>query len=106
MLIGQKLKGYMNPIDPNYHAKIDHSKFLTGNDISKYRMMVRSLNWLITLKCYDIHYTACTLAIHIMMPGQGHLYATRTIFGYLKQSYKFSIDYDAKEPNFSMHKIE
>ena len=49
MLMGGKLKGYMNPMDPNYHAKIDDSDFLTGDDISKYRMLVGSLNWLVTL---------------------------------------------------------
>eukprot|EP00957_Ditylum_brightwellii_P141600 10787375-Ditylum_brightwellii.AAC.1 len=61
MLMGWKLKGYMNPRDPNYHAKINASDFLTGDDISKYRMIVGSLNWLVTLGCYEIHYTVCTL---------------------------------------------
>eukprot|EP00957_Ditylum_brightwellii_P155517 11837431-Ditylum_brightwellii.AAC.1 len=42
-------------------------------------MMVRSLNWLVTLGLYDIHYT---------------------------QNYKFSINYDIKEPDFLIHKIE
>eukprot|EP00957_Ditylum_brightwellii_P037915 2867715-Ditylum_brightwellii.AAC.1 len=61
MLIGWKLKGCMNPMDWNHHAKINDSDFLTGDDISKYRMMVGRLNWLVTLGCYDIHYTVCTL---------------------------------------------
>eukprot|EP00957_Ditylum_brightwellii_P144742 11025662-Ditylum_brightwellii.AAC.1 len=66
-------------MDPNYHAKIDYSDFLTGNNIFKYRMMVGSLNWLVSLGCYDIHYT---------------------------QNYMFSIDYNITEADFSMHKIE
>eukprot|EP00957_Ditylum_brightwellii_P089715 6833143-Ditylum_brightwellii.AAC.1 len=68
--------------------------------------MVGSLNWLVTLGHHDIHYTVCTLAGHMMMPGQGHLYAMRNFFGYLKQNYKFSINCDIKEPDFSMRKIE
>eukprot|EP00957_Ditylum_brightwellii_P058533 4438278-Ditylum_brightwellii.AAC.1 len=40
------------------------------------------------------------------MPRQGHLHAKRRFFGYLKQNYKFFIDYNIKEPDFSMHKIE
>ena len=48
-LMNWKLKGFMNPMDPNYHAEIDNSDFLTGEDISKYCMMVGSLNWLVTL---------------------------------------------------------
>eukprot|EP00957_Ditylum_brightwellii_P136122 10381266-Ditylum_brightwellii.AAC.1 len=69
-------------------------------------MMVRSLNWLVTLGHYDIHYTVCTLSRHMMMPRQGHLHEMKRVFGYLKQNYKFSINYDIKEPGFSMHKIE
>eukprot|EP00957_Ditylum_brightwellii_P126677 9655544-Ditylum_brightwellii.AAC.1 len=34
-----KSKGYMNPMDPNYHTKIDDSDFLAGGDTSKYRKM-------------------------------------------------------------------
>eukprot|EP00957_Ditylum_brightwellii_P196403 14964672-Ditylum_brightwellii.AAC.1 len=104
--MGWKLKGYMNPMDPNYHVEIDDSDFLTGDNISKYRMMVGSLNWLVILGHYDVHYTGCTLAQHMMMPRQGHLHAMRRAFGYLKQNYKFSIHYDIREPDFSMHKIE
>eukprot|EP00957_Ditylum_brightwellii_P004896 373135-Ditylum_brightwellii.AAC.1 len=68
--------------------------------------MVGSLNWLVTLGRYEIHYTVCTLARHMMMPIQGHLHAMRRAFGYLKQKYKFSIEYDTKEPDSSIHKIE
>eukprot|EP00957_Ditylum_brightwellii_P102692 7826313-Ditylum_brightwellii.AAC.1 len=68
--------------------------------------MVGSLNWLVTLGCYDIYYTVCTLAQYMMMPRQGHLYAMKRVFEYLKQNYKFSIDYSIQEPDFSIHKIE
>ena len=54
-LMEWKLKGFMNPLDPNYHAEIDDSDFLVGDDISKYRMMVGSLNWLVTLGRYNLH---------------------------------------------------
>ena len=59
-LMGWHLKGYNNPMDPNYHPEIDDSNFLVGEDVSKYRMMVGSLNWLVTLGRYDIHYTVST----------------------------------------------
>eukprot|EP00957_Ditylum_brightwellii_P093340 7107562-Ditylum_brightwellii.AAC.1 len=106
MLMGWKLKGYMNPLDPNYHVENVDSDFLTGDDISEYRMMVGSLNLLVTLGCYDIHYTLCTLARHMMMLRQGRLHAMRKVFGYLKQNYKFLINHNIKEPDLSMHKIE
>ena len=105
-LMGWNLKGYMNHMDPKFHAEIDPSDFLVGEDISKYCMMVGSLNWLVTLGRYDIHYTVCTLARHMTIPRVGHMHAMKRVFGYLKQNYKFSIDYDINEPDFSAHKIE
>ena len=104
-LMGWKLKGYNNPMDPHYHPEIDDSDFLIGEDISKYRMMVGSLNWLITLGRYDIHYTVTTLARHMMMPRQGHMHAMRRVFGYLLQNLYFSINYDVQEPNFEAHSV-
>ena len=61
-LMGWKLHSFNNPMEPNYHPEIDQSDYLIGDNISKYRMMVGSLNWLVTLGRYDIHYTVCTLA--------------------------------------------
>ena len=105
-LMKWKLKGFMNPMDPNYHAETDNSDFLVGEEISKYRMMVGSLNWLVTLGRYDIHYAVGTLARHMTIPRQGHLHAAKRLFGYLQQNYKFAIEYDIGELDFSMHKIE
>eukprot|EP00957_Ditylum_brightwellii_P044725 3391321-Ditylum_brightwellii.AAC.1 len=105
--MGWVLKGYMNPMDPNFHAEIDGLDFLAGDDISKYRMMVGSLNWLVTLGRYDIHYTVCILlARHMMVPREGHMGIMHRFFGYLLQNYCFSIQYDFTEPDFSAHKIE
>eukprot|EP00957_Ditylum_brightwellii_P007412 561170-Ditylum_brightwellii.AAC.1 len=68
--MGWKLKGRMNPMVPNIHDKFNDSDFLIGDDISKYRLMVGSLNWFVTLGHYDIHYIGCTLANHMMIPRQ------------------------------------
>eukprot|EP00957_Ditylum_brightwellii_P032385 2453844-Ditylum_brightwellii.AAC.1 len=64
-------------MDHNYHAKTDESNFLVGEEISKYRMMIGSLNWLITLDRYNMHYTTTTLARHLMLPHQGHMHAMK-----------------------------
>eukprot|EP00957_Ditylum_brightwellii_P192642 14668173-Ditylum_brightwellii.AAC.1 len=100
------LKGFSNPIDPNYHAEIDESDFEVGDNVSKYRMMVESLNWLVTLGRYDIHYTTTTLASRMMIPRQGHMHAMRRVFGYLCKNLGFSIDYDIKELDFSKYQVE
>eukprot|EP00957_Ditylum_brightwellii_P028936 2185972-Ditylum_brightwellii.AAC.1 len=81
-----KLGGFNNPMDHNYHAETDKSNFLVKKDISKYRMMVGSLNWFITLGRYGMHYTTTTLAKHLMLPHQGHMHAIKRAFGYLQQN--------------------
>eukprot|EP00957_Ditylum_brightwellii_P083797 6369301-Ditylum_brightwellii.AAC.1 len=85
-------------MDLNFHAEIDGSDFLTGDDISKYHMMVGSLNWFVTHGCYGIHYTVCTLERHMMVPREGHMRAMHQVVGYLCQNYCFSIQYDITEP--------
>eukprot|EP00957_Ditylum_brightwellii_P038553 2913751-Ditylum_brightwellii.AAC.2 len=62
-------------MDPNFNYDIEELDFLVGDDISKYRMMVRSLNWLVSHQKYDIQYTVWTLAPHIMIPRKGHIHA-------------------------------
>ena len=53
-----KLCHYRSLMDLGYHPECDESDFLVGEDISKYYwMMVRCLNWLVTLGQYDVHYT-------------------------------------------------
>ena len=92
-------------MDPNYHAGLDNSDFLNCEDIAKYRMMVGSFNWLVTLGCYNIHHTTCTLAYYMMIPKEGHMHAMCCVFGYLHQNYKFSIKYDMNKLNFTKYKI-
>ena len=105
-LMEWRLRHLVNPMNPDYHPEVDESEFLVGDDVSKYRMMVGSLNWLVTLGRYDIQYTAASLARHMMAPRQGHMDAMRRIFGYLKFNSKIKIVYDTSEPDFSCHKIE
>ena len=95
------LKGFNYPVDQNVRADTDYSALLIGEDISKYGMMVGSLNWLVTLRRYNIYYTVYILARHMMMPRQAHIYSTRQVLGYLKQNCKVSIDCDVYEPVFS-----
>eukprot|EP00957_Ditylum_brightwellii_P163529 12450564-Ditylum_brightwellii.AAC.1 len=101
-----KLRGFNNPMDHNYHAETDESDFLVREDISKYCMMVSSLNWLITLGRYDMHYTTTTLVRQLMLPRQGHMHAMKRAFGYLQQNRYFSIDYGIEEPDFIGYQVE
>jgi len=74
--------------------------------VSKYCMMVGSLNRFITPWRYDLHFSVGSLARHMMMPREGHMHAMRRVFGYLKSNQDFGIKYDTDEPDFTMHKVE
>eukprot|EP00957_Ditylum_brightwellii_P087353 6648934-Ditylum_brightwellii.AAC.1 len=92
-LMKWNLKGFNNAMDPHYHAEIDESDFLVGYDISKYMMMVGSLNWLVTLGRYDIHYTVTTLVRHMMMPRKGHMHAMKhfPLYGQVKEEMPYGV---------------
>ena len=106
MRISWKFRNYTSPKDTNCHPEIDESTYLVGDAINKYRMMVGSLNWLITLGRYDVHYAASTLARYMMLLRQGHMEAMRRVFSCLKYHPKFSIVFDTDEPNISGYKVE
>ena len=71
---------------------------------SQYRMIIGSLNWLVTLGRYDIYHAASTMARYGMAPREGHLNATKRILGYLRAYPKISIRYDARLPDFTAYK--
>ena len=95
------LRNYGCPMEPNYHPELDASPFLTDDAASKYRMMVGSLNWLVTLGRWDVHYVTQTMSRYSMLPREGHLEAMQRVFGYLKNHNKVRVVYDVAEPAHS-----
>ena len=67
------LRSYMSLEDPNYSLELDETPLLGPEQHSQYRMIIRSLNWLVTLGRYD---TVTTMARYGMTPQEGHLNAT------------------------------
>ena len=98
------LRSYMSPEDPNYSPELDETPLLGLEHHSQYRMIIGSLNWLVTLGRYDIYHAASTMARYGMAPREGHLNATKCILGYLRAYLKISIHYDARRPDFSHYK--
>ena len=102
-LMDWKLQHYTHPTDGDYHPELDESPFLVGDEVPIYRMMVGSLNWLVTLGRYDVQYSSNTLARYLMLPREGHMKAMRRVFGYLKHYAKFPIVYDTTRPDFTKY---
>jgi hypothetical protein len=86
------------PFDPNYHAELDTTSMCSPTDMTKYRSLLGSANWLITLGRFDIHYAVNTLAQYCVAPRQGHLQALQRVFGYLKKHPNGMMLIDTSEP--------
>lgn len=92
------MKNYDLPLFADFHLELDESALLCADDAAKYRMMIGSLNWMVTLGRFDVHYATQTMSHYGMAPWQGHLDALKRIFGYLKHHSKFQIQYDTELP--------
>jgi hypothetical protein len=86
------------PHDPNYHPELDTTELISAKDQSKYRSLLGSANWMVTLGRFDIHYAVNTMAQYTVAPRQGHFLALQRIFGYLKQHPLAMLAIDSSEP--------
>ena len=81
-------------MDYEYHQELDETKLCPPEVISKYRSLIGSANWIITLGHFDILFATNLLARYCSAPRMGHYYAAQCIFGYLmmKPNGKILID--------------
>ena len=86
------------PMDPTYHPELDESPILDLDGISKYRSMIGSLNWILTLGRFDIAFALNAMSRYNMAPREGHAEAVMRIFGYLKSHRTGQIILDPGEP--------
>ena len=87
---------HSTPFSDTYHSELDDSPFCDAPTISKYKSLLGSANWVITLGRYDIAYAVSTLARYTMAPREGHFKAMERLFGYLNKYAKGHIVLDSK----------
>lgn len=75
---------FKSPMDDNYHLELDDSPLCPPDRISKYKSLLGSANWIITLGRFDIMYATSALASYSNAPREGHMTALMRIFGYLR----------------------
>ena len=80
-----ELKTYKTPMLDHYHPEVDLSSHLDEHDATRYRSIIGSLNWIVTLGRFDIMYATNTLARFNIAPREGHLIAAKRVLGYLKK---------------------
>ena len=56
------------PMHVNYHPELDTSPLLDVDSIAKYRSLIGSLNWILTLGRFDIAYALSTMSRYNMAP--------------------------------------
>ena len=79
------------PHAEDYHPELDSTELLGPEDITLYKSLIGSLNWVITLGRFDVCYATMILSRYSMAPRKGHLKAVKRVFGYLRVSPKGKI---------------
>ena len=97
-LFERQFKSSKTPMASDYHPKVDDSPLLSDNDASKFRSIIGSMNWLITLGRFNTFYSTNTLSRFAMAPREGHLKAVFRILSYLKTFPKGRLLFDTSYP--------
>jgi hypothetical protein len=88
---------HSTPMSEAYRPEMDDTPFLDQIGVSKFRAIIGSANWIITLGRFDIAYATNALSRFSMQPREGHMKAAQRMFGYLKRFAKGRIVVD---PNY------
>jgi hypothetical protein len=86
------------PFSDKYHPELDETELLRPTDISKYKSLIGSGNWLITLGRFDIQYAISTMSQYSMAPRRGHMDELQRVFGYLTKYPQAKIPIDVADP--------
>ena len=70
------------PMSEADHPELDDSPLMDLEGISKYRSMIGSLNWILTLGRFDIAFALNAMSRYNMAPREGHAKAVTRIFWY------------------------
>ena len=105
-LLDCKFRSIKTPMDEEYHPEIDDSPLMSPEGISKFRSVIGSLNWIITLGRFDVHYATMSLSRFSAAPREGHMKAAQRILAYLKQFPKGKVVYDTTYPSHTPDKVD
>ena len=106
MLGVREFASFKSPMSDAYHPELDDTPILDSTEASKFRAMVGSANWVITLGRFDIAYATSALSRFSMQPRVGHLKAMRRVFGYLKSHAQGCIVIDPNYRDWSQYESE
>ena len=102
----QSFKAVKTPMAEDFHPEIDDSPLCSPLDSARFRSIIGSANWLITLGRFDINYATMSLGRFNMAPRENHLKAAKRILAYVKTFHKGKIIFDTSYPDHSKYVVE
>jgi len=89
---------HRTPFSEDCHPELNVTPLCDAENISKFKSLVGSANWIITLGRFDIAYAVSTLSCYTMAPQIGHFKAMERVFGYLHKFQDGKLIIDTAEP--------
>jgi hypothetical protein len=105
-LFDQTFSPIKTPMAEDLHPEADDSPLCSDVDAARFRSIIGSANWVITLGRFDISYATMALSRFNMAPRENHLKAAKRILCYLKQFHKGRILFDTSYPDHSKYVTE
>ena len=105
-LLGETFRAIKTPMEENYHPETDDSPLLDSENASKFRSIIGSINWIITLGRFDVNYAFMSLSRFNMAPREGHMTAACCILRYLKTFSKGQIVLDHSYPDHAQLDVQ
>ncbi len=103
-LLKAKFKFWNSQISENCFPEFNESPFLECSEISKYQMMIVSLNWIVAPGKFDVPFCRLKLARDAQCLKLGHLKAAQRVFRYFKSCYKDEMKVDTLHPTLQGEK--
>src|SRR6476661_7082688 len=75
----EEFRKWNTPFYEEYYPELDESEFISPDNITIYKSLLGSANWIITLGRFDIAYTTNMLSRYTMKPREGHLSALQRV---------------------------
>jgi hypothetical protein len=72
-MYGKPPKPYVSPLEKGDHPELDSTSELNEDGIKQYQSLIGSLQWLITLRRFDIATAVVTMPRFRVVPREGHL---------------------------------
>jgi hypothetical protein len=88
-------------VDKGDHPELDTSQLCNEEQISQYQSMIGSIQWIVTIRRFDIHTVLMTMSGFRIAPRIGHFKRLQRIYAYLLKIRFASICVRTKEPDFS-----